>query len=159
MNEQIKQLILAAAQDIEPFDKHNHIYLIGVEEGMAQVGLDIHPESLNRWGMPHGGLLFTLCDVASGIAVLTVRPESCVTLNGAIDFIAAGPSQGKLIAHLRRELGVSYLFISHDLNVIYQCCDRVIVMKKGEIVEENTVDGIFDHPVHPYTKQLLKAAE
>ena len=98
MNEQIKQLILAAARDIEPFDKHNHIYLIGVEEGMAQVGLDIHPESLNRWGMPHGGLLFTLCDVASGIALLTVRPESCVTLNGAIDFIAAGPSQGKLIA-------------------------------------------------------------
>ena len=38
MNEQIKQLILAAAQDIEPFDKHNHIYLIGVEEGMAQIG-------------------------------------------------------------------------------------------------------------------------
>lgn len=42
--------------------------------------------------------------------------------------------------------------------LIYQCCDRVIVMQKGKIVEENTVDGIFDHPVHPYTKQLLKAA-
>ena len=60
---------------------------------------------------------------------------------------------------LRRTYDLSYLFISHDLNVIYQCCDRVIVMQKGEIVEENTVDGIFDHPVHPYTKQLLKAAE
>ena len=35
----------------------------------------------------------------------------------------------------------------------------VIVMQHGQIVEENTVDGIFDHPVHPYTKQLLKAAE
>jgi len=64
-----------------------------------------------------------------------------------------------LLMRLRREFGLSYLFISHDLNVIYQCCDRVIVMQKGEIVEENTVDGIFDHPVHPYTKQLLKAAE
>ena len=64
-----------------------------------------------------------------------------------------------LLMRLRREFGLSYLFISHDLNVIYQCCDRVIVMQKGEIVEENTLDGIFDHPVHPYTKQLLKAAE
>ncbi|MBR3751536.1 MAG: ABC transporter ATP-binding protein [Ruminiclostridium sp.] len=64
-----------------------------------------------------------------------------------------------LLMKLRREFGLSYLFISHDLNVVYQCCDRVIVMQKGEIVEENTVDGIFDNPVHPYTKQLLKAAE
>ena len=46
-----------------------------------------------------------------------------------------------------------------QLNVIYQCCDRVIVMQKGQIVEENTVDDLFDYPEHPYTKQLLKAAE
>lgn len=64
-----------------------------------------------------------------------------------------------LLMKLRRDYDLSYLFISHDLNVIYQCCDRVIVMKKGEIVEENTVDGIFDHPVHPYTKQLLETAQ
>ena len=60
---------------------------------------------------------------------------------------------------MQQKKNLTYLFISHDLNVIYQCCDRVIVMQKGKIVEENTVDGIFDHPVHPYTKQLLKAAE
>ena len=64
-----------------------------------------------------------------------------------------------LLMKLRRTYDLSYLFISHDLNGIYQCCDRVSVMQKGKIVEENTVDGIFDHPVHPYTKQLLKAAE
>jgi peptide/nickel transport system ATP-binding protein len=64
-----------------------------------------------------------------------------------------------LLMELRRTYDLSYLFISHDLNVVYQCCDRVIVMQKGEIVEENTVDGLFDHPQHPYTKALLRAAE
>lgn len=64
-----------------------------------------------------------------------------------------------LLVRLQQEYGLSYLFISHDLNVIYQCCDRVIVMRKGEIVEENTVDELFAHPTHEYTRQLLKAAE
>lgn len=64
-----------------------------------------------------------------------------------------------LLVRLKKENHLSYLFISHDLNVVYQCCDRVLVMKSGEVVEENTVDGIFDHPQHPYTKKLLRAAE
>ena len=65
----------------------------------------------------------------------------------------------ELLMDLRREFHLSYLFISHDLNVIYQICDRVLVMKNGEIVEENTVQEIFTNPRHPYTKQLLEAAK
>ena len=65
----------------------------------------------------------------------------------------------RLLADLRKEYDLSYLFISHDLNVVYQICDRVIVMKKGEIVEQNTVDALFENPQHEYTKKLLLAAE
>ena len=63
-----------------------------------------------------------------------------------------------LLLDLKEELGLSYLFISHDLNVIYQMCDRVAVMTGGEIVEEGTVDEIYDHPKHDYTRKLLDAA-
>ena len=61
----------------------------------------------------------------------------------------------ELLRQLRAELGLSYLFISHDLNVIYQICDRVMVMEKGRIVEIAPTAQLYEAPQHPYTKKLL----
>ena len=65
----------------------------------------------------------------------------------------------KLIHDLRRDLGISYIFISHDLNVVYQLCDRAIVMKNGRIVEQGNVEELYDHPKEEYTRALLAAAQ
>ena len=62
-----------------------------------------------------------------------------------------------LLWDLRRDLDLSYLFISHDLNVVYSICDRVMVMEKGRIIEQGTVDEVYDHPQQEYTKKLLSA--
>lgn len=65
----------------------------------------------------------------------------------------------ELLVDLRKRYDLSYLFISHDLNVVYQICNRVMVMQGGMIVEENTTDALFRAPQHPYTQKLLAAAE
>ena len=65
----------------------------------------------------------------------------------------------QLLVDLRKQYDLSYLFISHDLNVVYQICNRVLVMQNGRIVEQNTVEELFRDPKHPYTRQLLDAAE
>ena len=62
-----------------------------------------------------------------------------------------------LLADLQDDLGVSYLFISHDLGVIHHMSDRVLVMKDGKVVERGTADDIFLRPQHPYTQRLLTA--
>jgi peptide/nickel transport system ATP-binding protein len=61
----------------------------------------------------------------------------------------------QLIKELQQETGMGVLFITHDLSVVHDIADKIVVMYKGKIVEQGTVDDIFRHPVHPYTKALL----
>lgn len=62
-----------------------------------------------------------------------------------------------LMKKLQRDLGLTYLFIAHDLSMVRYISDRVAVMHVGHIVEMGTVDDVYNHPMHPYTKSLLSA--
>ncbi len=62
-----------------------------------------------------------------------------------------------LLKDLQDQLGLSYLFISHDLNVVGYICDTICVMYKGKIMESAPADKIFENPLHPYTLSLLSA--
>ena len=64
----------------------------------------------------------------------------------------------RLLLKLHKELGISILFISHDLRVVYQMCDRVIIMKSGEILEQGKVEEVYQNPSTDYTRLLLEAA-
>ena len=62
----------------------------------------------------------------------------------------------ELLERLRRELGLSLILITHDLSVIAETCDRVLVMYAGKVAEEGPVGAVFTAPRHPYTQKLLR---
>ncbi len=65
----------------------------------------------------------------------------------------------ELLLSLKEEMGLSVLFISHDMRVVYRMSDRVLVMRDGQIVEQGSVEQVYFAPCHPYTKRLLEAAD
>ena len=63
----------------------------------------------------------------------------------------------ELIQRLRKELDLSFILISHDLSVMAETCDKGVIMYAGKLVESGTTTHLFRNPLHPYTKQLIKA--
>ena len=61
----------------------------------------------------------------------------------------------ELLRELQQRLGMGILLITHDLGVVAECCDRVVVMYAGRKVEEASVNALFDRPLHPYTRALM----
>jgi oligopeptide/dipeptide ABC transporter ATP-binding protein len=124
-----------------------------VEELAELTGLA--PELLTRFPHQLSGGQKARVGIARAIAVsprLLILDEPTSALDVSVQALIL-----KLLDGLRRKLNMSYLFVSHDLNVVRLLCDRVVVMYLGRIVESGPVREVFESPRHPYTRALISA--
>ncbi|EHD20369.1 MULTISPECIES: ABC transporter ATP-binding protein [Brenneria] len=122
-------------------------------ELFSLVGLD--PESIHRYPHEFSGGQRQRIGLARALALeprILVADEPVSALDVSVQAQVL-----RLLAELRQRLGLSLIFITHDLRVAAQICDRVIVMKAGEIVEQGPTHQVFQYPQHEYTQLLLNA--
>lgn len=150
-------MMTVGATVAEPLEVHTELNQGGVRARVAelleQVGLD-HVLA-NRYPDELSGGQRQRIAIARALA-LQPRLIICDEATSSLD-VSTQAQVVDLLAELKASLGVAYLFISHDLSVVYQLCERVAVMRRGQIVEVGPSERVYHQPEDPYTQVLLEA--
>ena len=128
-------------------------WTIEAKELMERVGLN--PQYADRYPHQFSGGQRQRIGIARALA-LKPKLIICDEAVSALD-VSVQAQVLNLLEDLQADLGLSYLFISHDLSVIQHICDRVLVLNKGVVVEEGTARQLFEDPQDDYTRTLLAA--
>jgi peptide/nickel transport system ATP-binding protein len=116
----------------------------------------ISPDAMGRF--PHqfsGGQRQRIC-----IARAVVMEPKLIVADEAVSALDVSVQRQvlDLFLDIRQRFGMAMLFITHDLRVAAQVCDRVVVMQHGKVVEQGKTTDVYNNPQHPYTQELLAAA-
>jgi oligopeptide/dipeptide ABC transporter ATP-binding protein len=143
----------------EPFPIHRQSSWATARQKAVELLRMVHlaepQRRISEYAHEYSGGMQQRAMIGMGIALepaLLIADEPTTALDVTVQAQVIG-----LLREIRDQHGTSILFVSHDLGLVVDFCDRVYVMYAGKIVEEGKVEDVFHHPAHPYTRALIEA--
>jgi oligopeptide/dipeptide ABC transporter ATP-binding protein len=150
VGDQLNELIIRYNKEVERSELNNSAFswlqAVGISDAKRRISS--YPHELS--GGTKQRVMIAMALLSRPKLLIADEPTTSLDVTVQAQILA-------LIQRLKAEIGTSLLLITHNLGVVAEMCDEVAIMYAGRIVEQSSVEEIFNHPKHPYTKMLLEA--